>query len=39
MMIGAATVLSVSDMTKSVEHYCNALGFAITYGGSLIAAA
>ena len=31
MMIGAATVLSVSDMTKSVEHYCNALGFAITY--------
>jgi catechol 2,3-dioxygenase-like lactoylglutathione lyase family enzyme len=31
MMIGAATVFTVSDMTKSVEHYCNALGFAVTF--------
>ena len=31
MMVGAATVFTVRDMTKSVEHYCNALGFAVTF--------
>jgi len=31
MMTGAATVFTVRDMTKSVEHYCNALGFAVTF--------
>jgi len=31
MMTGAATVFTVHDMTKSVDHYCNALGFAITF--------
>ena len=30
MMTGAATVLTVRDMTKSVEHYSNA-GFAVTF--------
>jgi uncharacterized glyoxalase superfamily protein PhnB len=31
MMTGAATVFTVRDMTESVEHYCNALGFAVTF--------
>jgi hypothetical protein len=31
MLTGAATVFTVRDMTKSVEHYCNALGFAVTF--------
>jgi catechol 2,3-dioxygenase-like lactoylglutathione lyase family enzyme len=31
MMTGAATVFTVSDMAKSVEHYCTALGFAVTF--------
>ena len=31
MMVGAATVFVVSDMTKSIEHYCDALGFTVTF--------
>jgi catechol 2,3-dioxygenase-like lactoylglutathione lyase family enzyme len=31
MMTGAATMFTVSDMTKSVEYYSNALGFAVTF--------
>jgi catechol 2,3-dioxygenase-like lactoylglutathione lyase family enzyme len=31
MMTGAATVFTVRDMTKSVEHYCNTLGFGVTF--------
>src|SRR6185312_11656794 len=30
-MTGAATVFTVRDMTKSIDHYCSALGFAITF--------
>src|ERR1041385_8444636 len=31
MMVGAATVFVVSDITKSIEHYRDALGFKITF--------
>ena len=31
MMVGAATVFVVSDMAKSIEHYCDALGFTVTF--------
>ena len=31
MMIGAATVFIVSDIVKSIEHYCDALGFSVTF--------
>jgi catechol 2,3-dioxygenase-like lactoylglutathione lyase family enzyme len=31
MMIGAATVLVVSDIARSIEHYRDTLGFAITF--------
>jgi hypothetical protein len=31
MITGAATVFTVRDMTKSVEHYRNALGFVVTF--------
>ena len=31
MMVGAATVFVVSDMTKSIEPYCDALGFTVTF--------
>jgi len=31
MMVGAATVFVVSDIAKSIEHYCDALGFTVTF--------
>lgn len=31
MMVGAATVFVVDDVSKSVEHYCEALGFTVTF--------
>jgi catechol 2,3-dioxygenase-like lactoylglutathione lyase family enzyme len=31
MMTGAATVFVVNDIAKSVEHYRDALGFAVTF--------
>ena len=31
MMIGAATVFIVSDITKSIEHYRDTLGFKVTF--------
>jgi catechol 2,3-dioxygenase-like lactoylglutathione lyase family enzyme len=31
MLTGAATVFTVRDMPKSVEHYCSALGFVVTF--------
>ena len=31
MMVGAATVLVVSDIAKSIEHYRDALGFTVTF--------
>jgi uncharacterized glyoxalase superfamily protein PhnB len=31
MMIGAATVFTVSDIAKSVEHYRDAFGFTVTF--------
>ena len=31
MLTGAATVFTVRDMTKSVEHHCNAFGFALNF--------
>jgi uncharacterized glyoxalase superfamily protein PhnB len=31
MMVGAATVFVVADIGKSIEHYCNALGFTLTF--------
>ena len=31
MMVGAATVFVVRDITKSVEHYRDALGFNVTF--------
>jgi catechol 2,3-dioxygenase-like lactoylglutathione lyase family enzyme len=31
MMVGAATVFVVRDMTKSIEHYRDALGFTVTF--------
>jgi catechol 2,3-dioxygenase-like lactoylglutathione lyase family enzyme len=31
MLVGAATVFSVSDMPKSIAHYRDALGFAVTF--------
>ena len=31
MMVGAATVFVVSDITKSIEHYRDALGFTVTF--------
>ena len=30
-MVGAATVFVVTDITKSVEHYRDALGFTVTF--------
>ena len=30
-MVGAATVFVVSDIASSVEHYCDRLGFAVTF--------
>jgi catechol 2,3-dioxygenase-like lactoylglutathione lyase family enzyme len=30
-MVGAATVFVVSDITRSIEHYRDALGFAVTF--------
>jgi catechol 2,3-dioxygenase-like lactoylglutathione lyase family enzyme len=30
-MVGAATVFVVSDIAKSVEHYCDTLGFTVTF--------
>ena len=30
-MVGAATVFVVSDIAKSVEHYCDRLGFTVTF--------
>jgi uncharacterized glyoxalase superfamily protein PhnB len=31
MMVGAATVFVVSNITKSIEHYRDALGFTVTF--------
>jgi catechol 2,3-dioxygenase-like lactoylglutathione lyase family enzyme len=31
MMTGAATVFTVRDIAKSIEHYRDALGFAVTF--------
>jgi len=31
MMVGAASVFVVSDIVKSIEHYRDALGFAVTF--------
>jgi catechol 2,3-dioxygenase-like lactoylglutathione lyase family enzyme len=31
IMVGAATVFVVSDIAKSVEHYCDRLGFTVTF--------
>ena len=31
MMVGAATVFIVSSITKSIEHYRDALGFTVTF--------
>ena len=31
MMVGSATVFAVKDITRSVEHYCKALGFEVTF--------
>jgi uncharacterized glyoxalase superfamily protein PhnB len=31
MLIGAATVFVVGDITKSIAHYCDALGFEVTF--------
>ena len=31
MMVGAATVFVVRDITKSIEHYRDALGFSVTF--------
>src|SRR5262245_175556 len=31
MMVGAATVFVVTDIAKSVEHYRDVLGFAVTF--------
>ena len=31
MMVGAATVFTVSDMAKSIAHYKDALGFTVTF--------
>jgi len=31
MMIGAATVFTVSDIAKSIAHYRDVLGFAVTF--------
>ena len=31
MMMGAATVFIVRDIVKSIEHYCDALGFSVTF--------
>ena len=30
-IVGAATVFVVSDIAKSVEHYCDRLGFTVTF--------
>ena len=30
-MVGAATVFVVSDIASSVEHYCDRLGFTVTF--------
>jgi catechol 2,3-dioxygenase-like lactoylglutathione lyase family enzyme len=31
MMVGAATVFVVSNLTKSIEYYRDALGFTVTF--------
>src|SRR3954463_1212750 len=31
MMVGAATVFVVSDMSASIRHYCDVLGFTDTF--------
>jgi uncharacterized glyoxalase superfamily protein PhnB len=31
MMVGAATVFIVNDIARSIEHYRDALGFAVTF--------
>jgi uncharacterized glyoxalase superfamily protein PhnB len=31
MMVGAATVFVVNNMAKSIEHYCDALGFTVAF--------
>ena len=31
LMVGAATVFVVRDITKSIEHYRDALGFSVTF--------
>lgn len=31
MMVGAATVFVVADIAKSTEHYCDVLGFTVTF--------
>ena len=31
VMVGAATVFTVTDIAKSIEHYRDALGFAVTF--------
>jgi hypothetical protein len=31
MMVAAATVFVVRDITKSIEHYRDALGFSVTF--------
>jgi catechol 2,3-dioxygenase-like lactoylglutathione lyase family enzyme len=31
IMVGAATVFVVSDIARSVEHYCDRLGFTVTF--------
>ncbi len=31
MMVGAATVFVVTDIAKSTEHYCDVLGFTVTF--------
>ena len=31
MMVGAASVFVVSDIAKSIEHYCDVLGFTVTF--------
>jgi predicted enzyme related to lactoylglutathione lyase len=31
MLVGAATVFTVRDIAKSTEHYCEVLGFTVTF--------
>jgi hypothetical protein len=31
MMVGAATIFTVGDIAKSIEHYRDALGFTVTF--------